>query len=127
MSPSTMRLRRSLARSAVRFRLMASRLLAEFHCLRRPGAGLVAQGDAEPGAVRYQHAAVLGFEALVEERIEPVEVLNPRFTRVRGGEVEVDLHGEVRGEAESALVGQGGETQELRDAAHPWRVGLDDV
>src|SRR6478752_1784292 len=127
MTPSTMRRRGSLARSAVRFRLMASRLLAEFHRLCGPGARLLAEGNAQPGAVRDQHAAVLGFEALVEQGIEPVEVFHPGLARVGGGEVEVDFHGEVRGEAKSALVGQGGQAQELGDAADARGIRLDDV
>ena len=60
-------------------------LRAEFDGLGGPGTRLVAECYAESRAVRYEHAAVPGFEALVEQRRQPVEVLHPRFARVGGG------------------------------------------
>ena len=58
---------------------------------------------------------------------EPLEVLDPRLARVGRGQVQVDLHREVRRELQTGLVGQRGQPQERRDAADARRVGLDDV
>src|SRR3712207_7032361 len=61
-----------------------------------------------------------------EQRVQPVEVLDPRLDRVRGREVAVDLHREVRGDVELLLLGDRGELEELGDAADPGSVGLED-
>src|SRR5215217_3166281 len=92
-----------------------------------PGVGTLAQGEAEPWAVRDPHASVTGFEVLIEQRVEPVEVLNPRLDRVRSGQVAVDLHREMRGDLQLLGLGDRGELEELGDAADAWGIGLDDV
>ena len=65
-----------------------------------------------PGALGHDHAALAGLEALVEERVEPLEVLDPGLARVGRREVEVDLHREVGCELETRVVGERGEPQE---------------
>ncbi len=54
-------------------------------------------------------------------------MLDPGLVRVRRGQVQVDLHREVRRQAQPRLVGQRHDLQERRDAADARRVGLDDV
>ena len=52
------------------------------------------------------NAAVMNVEALVEQRRQPVEVLDPRLPGVGRCQVGVDLHGEVRRHVHVALVGE---------------------
>jgi len=73
------------------------------------------------------HPAVAGLEALVEQRVQPVEVLDPGLVRVGRGQVHVRLHREVRRELQVRVVGQGRELQKLGDAPDPRGVGVDDV
>src|SRR3712207_5839103 len=77
-----------------------SAVRADGDAVDRPGAGPVAEGDAQPRPVGDVHAPVAGLQALVEQRVQPVEVLHPRLDRVGRGQVGVDLHGEVRRQPE---------------------------
>ncbi|MNI55041.1 hypothetical protein D3C73_1099670 [compost metagenome] len=54
-------------------------------------------------------------------------MLHPRLPRVRGGQVQVDFHGEVRREAQTSFIRQCGQAQELGDAADARSIWLDDV
>src|SRR5690606_907340 len=74
----------------------------------RPGPRLLAHGDAEAGPVGQVHAPVADLEPFVEQRVEPVEVLDPRLDRVGRREVDVDLHREVRRELQVAVLGERG-------------------
>src|SRR5688572_24086145 len=67
--------------------LRAPAVLAAVH---RPGDCLFAQGDAQPRPVRDNHPAVADLEVFAEERVQPVEVLDPGFVRVGGREMEVN-------------------------------------
>src|SRR3546814_8327741 len=73
------------------------------------------------------HAAVADLEPLVENRLQPFEVLHPGLARIGRGQVQVDLHDEVRREAEAVMLRQGADLQEGRDAADPRRIGLKKV
>ncbi len=67
--------------------------------------------------------AVADLDALVEQWIEPLEVLDPRLGGVGGGEVQVDFHRIVRRQCQAGVGGQRRELQERRDPADSWRVG----
>ena len=59
------------------------------------------------------HPAVLNLQPLVEQRVQPVEVFNPGFDRIGGGQVQVDFHREVRCQLEVLGLSQRGEFEEL--------------
>lgn len=59
----------------------------------------------------------------LNQRVEPIEVLHPRFDRVGRGQVAVNLHREVRRQRQPGLRREGGELQELGDAADPRASG----
>src|SRR6187200_2683385 len=73
----------------------------------RQGPHPLAQREAEAGAVRHPHASVADLDPLVEEGVEPLEVLDPRLGRVGGRQVEVDLHRVVRREGQAGVGRQG--------------------
>ena len=64
--------------------------------LHRPGPHRVAEREPEPCALRQPHAAVANVDALVEEWVQPLEVLDPRLGRIRRGQMQMDLHRVVR-------------------------------
>ena len=66
-------------------------------------------------------------EPLAKQRVEPLEVFHPRLSRVRRGQVHVDLHREVRRESEPVWSARVASLQERGDAADPRRVRLQDV
>src|SRR5687767_13939858 len=67
----------------------------ELRAVLRPPARLLAQAESQARRGGQVHAPALQLEALVEERLQPVEVLEPRLARIGRGEVQVDLHREV--------------------------------
>src|SRR5699024_891455 len=108
--------------------------VSQFECVstdgdrfRGPLARLFAERDAQPWAVRNDHATIGDLHPLVEEGIEPVEVLHPCLTRIAGGQVRMDLHGEVRGYIECGFVRKGEQAQKLADPTYARRVRLKDV
>src|SRR5471032_3633476 len=92
-----------------------------------PSTRLITETESEAWAIRHVHAAVAQLETFIEHWLKPFEVLEPRFTRIRGGEMEVNLHREVRREAEALEVGQAHDLQERRDAPHARCVRLDEI
>src|SRR5471030_903842 len=92
-----------------------------------PCTRLIAETEAEAWAIRHVHAAVAQLETFIEHWLKPFEVLEPRFARIRGGEMQVNLHREVRREAEALEVGQAHDLQERRDAPHAWCIRLDEI
>src|SRR5471032_3461873 len=66
-----------------------------------PCPRLIAKTEAQARTIRHMHAAVAQFETFVEHRLKPFEMLEPRFARICGGEMQVNLHREVRREAEA--------------------------
>src|SRR5689334_5063546 len=106
---------------------MPDRSSPELATVDRPPRALFAGREAEAGPVRHEHATVDRLQTLVEQGIQPLEMLDPRFARIRGREVQVDLHREVRSELKTVVVGKRRQLEERRDAADPWRVRLDDV
>src|SRR4029453_8758367 len=95
----------------------ASGTPADFARFARPALGLLAQAQAQTRPRRDQHAAVLDVKAFVEQRLKPVEMLDPWLGRVDRAEVDVQLHREMRAEPEARIFGQAGDLQEGRDAA----------
>ena len=100
---------------------------AELGGLLGEGPHPLAEREAEAGPVGQPHPAVADLDALVEERVEPLEVLDPRLGGVRRGQVQMDLHRIVRRQRQPGVSGQGREAKERRDPADPRRVGLDDA
>ncbi len=90
------------------------------------GSHPVAEGEAKTRPVGQPHPPVADLDALVEERVEPLEVLDPRLGGVRGGQVQMDLHRVVRRQGKPGVRGQRREPKERRDAADPRCVGLND-
>ena len=78
---------------------------ADFDLLPRPGARLLADAHAHSGPVRHQHASLRNLEPLVEQRLQPFEMLHPGLARIGGGQMHVEFHREVRGEQQSGIVG----------------------
>src|SRR5690606_40991431 len=70
------------------------------------GAGPAGEGDPEAGPGRDVHPAVPDRQPFLEKRIEPVEMLDPRLAGISGGQMQVYLHREMRGESQMAVVGE---------------------
>src|SRR6478735_966967 len=96
--------------------IVKSSLSAELRGADGPGVRLIAEREAESGPAGDMHPTFLDLQSLVEKRVQPVEVLHPGFDRVGRGEVQVDLHREMRGEFQVLRLGVGGEFEELGDA-----------
>ena len=75
-------------------------------------AHLVRQREAQAGALRHEDAAVADLDPLLEQRVQPLEVLDPRLGRVGRGEVQVDLHRVVRRQREPVVGGDRREPEE---------------
>src|SRR5688572_6059485 len=90
----------------------------ELRAVLRPPAGLLAQAEPQAGRGRKVHAAAVELQALVEERLQPIEVLEPRLARVGRGEVQVDLHREMGCQLEAAQVRELHDLQEMRGSAY---------
>ena len=54
-----------------------------------PAAGLFAQGKAQAVAFGNPHPPVAQLQLFVKQRVQPLEVLQPRLERVGGGEMQV--------------------------------------
>src|SRR4051794_39671995 len=70
--------------------VMARSSRTELRALLRERAHLVAERDAQARSVRHPDPAVADLHALVEQRVEPFEVLDPRLGGIRRGEVQMD-------------------------------------
>src|SRR3954447_1880628 len=102
--------------------IVATSSPAELGALLGERPHLLAEREAEPGPVGNPDPAVADLDALVEQRVEPLEVFDPRLGGVRRREVQVDLHRVVRRQGQACMRRQRRELQEGRDPADAWRV-----
>ena len=82
---------------------------------------------AETRPLGHEHTSISQLEALVEQGLQPVEVLDPCLARLRRRQVQVQLHGEVGRDWHPGLIRQRGHFQKGRNAPDPRRVRLQDV
>lgn len=72
-------------------------------------------------------SALAGLQALVEKRREPLELLNPGNRRISCRQMHMQLHGEMRCQHHTRLLGYYCPFQIRHDTAHPLRIGHEDV
>src|SRR5687768_10801084 len=102
------------------------RPLAELGLRPLPMPRLFRQRDAEPKAGRHDHPAVFYLQMLIEQRVEPVEMFHPGLELVGCCKVKVDLHCEMRGQLQLPGLCERADLEELGNAAHAWRIGLNE-
>ncbi len=108
---------RRLARTGARTRTSAPSSAAPAPTARSPARPL-----------RHLHAAALDRQALVEQRLEPLEVLDPGlvYAAARCRWISIAKCGAMR-HAQPRVIRQRHDLEHLRDAADARRVGLDEV
>ena len=77
-----------------------------------PAVSGIGQGEPETGPVRDLHPAVTDRQPFVESRLDPLEVLDSALGRICSGEVQVDLHDEMRGKSDTRGLGLGHHVEE---------------
>src|SRR5438128_9984354 len=92
-----------------------------------PRRRLLAQRQAEAWPLRYDHATVTQLERLVEQWLQPVEVLDPGFAWLSRRKVHVKLHREVRRDRHAHMIRKSCHLEKWRDASHSRGVRLEDV
>jgi hypothetical protein len=86
-----------------------------------------ADREAQTRTLRDDESAVRPLQPLLEDRFQPVEVLDPDVAGEAGREVHVDLHDEVRCQVDARIVGEVEDPDERGDAAHARSIRLEDV
>src|SRR2546425_12898059 len=116
-----------IATGVARRSLCASLGLREIGSGEEPLSRARGEREAESRTIGHDDLSVAELDALLEQRIEPVEPLHPAFARLACREVDVKLRREMRRDRYAELVSEIAHAPVGRDTTDPHRVRLNDI